>query len=626
VEARTKYAKSGDVHIAYRVFGSGPRDVILVPGTVSHVELYWELPANEYLLARLASFSRVIVFDKRGQGLSDRVADQTLEERVGDVLAVMDEAGSERATVYGWSEGGQMSLTFAATHPERVSGLILYGTYASMKAAPWVVSRAQLEEFLAALETHWGEGVLVRLNAPRRVEDKAFVQWFGRLERAVASPSAILALMRANYEIDVSHLLPSIRVPTLILHREGDALVPVEAGRHLAQSIPGARYVELPGDDHMLQALDQDVLDMLLDHIEEFMTGRSHRRDPDHMPATAVSTDTISSARQVPLAWAGAESRDSGDAIAELERCREILACGEDGQGLAGLVARAEAVVAAARGSWSEAEAQFLKAAETFRRYGMVWQEAQTFQRWGEALQAGADRRAAINKLDMAIEIYRRYVASQSGNGNGADGSQTGNLQAPASPRAVFRREGDYWTVSWRGNLFRLKDAKGLHYIAHLLANPGRQVLARELAATGTAPRNRPASSDPGGTSTDLGDAGALLDATARAQYRLRIGELREELAEAVRLNDVWRAARLRSELESLGEQIAAAVGLGGRDRKAASHTERARLMVTKAIKAAIAKIRASDALLGRHLATSIKTGNCCAYDPGPVPPVSWHL
>src|SRR6266481_9035682 len=136
-----RYAKSGEVHIAYRVFGTGPRDIVLVPGTVSHVELYWELPANAYLLKRLTSFARAIVFDKRGQGLSDRVANQTLEERVGDLLAVMDAAGSDRATVYGWSEGGQLSLTLAATYPDRVSGLVLYGTYASIKAAPWAVSR-----------------------------------------------------------------------------------------------------------------------------------------------------------------------------------------------------------------------------------------------------------------------------------------------------------------------------------------------------------------------------------------------------------------------------------------------------------------------------------------------------
>src|SRR6185369_16156686 len=204
MEGRTRYAKSGDVHIAYRVFGDGPRDVVLVPGTVSHVELYWELPANEYLLKRLAAFARVIVFDKRGQGLSDRVADQTLDERVGDVLAVMDAAGSDRATIYGWSEGGQLSLMLAATHPEWVSGLVLYGSYASID-----VTREQYEGFLETLEKHWGEGVLVGVNAPSRRKDEAFVQWFGRLERAVASPGAILALMRANYEIDVRQLLPS---------------------------------------------------------------------------------------------------------------------------------------------------------------------------------------------------------------------------------------------------------------------------------------------------------------------------------------------------------------------------------------------------------------------------------
>jgi pimeloyl-ACP methyl ester carboxylesterase len=367
MEAGTKYAKSGSVHIAYRAFGNGPRDVILVPGTVSHVELYWELPANAYLLRRLAAFSRVIVFDKRGQGLSDRVADQTLDERVGDVLAVMNAAGSHRATVYGWSEGGQLSLMLAAEHPERVSGLVLYGTYASIKGAPWGVSREQLARFLLELETHWGEGVLVRLNAPSRVEDKAFVRWFGRLERAVASPSAILALMRANYEIDVSHLLPSIRVPTLILHREADALVPVAAGRHLARNIPRARYVELPGDDHMLQAMDQDVLDLLLDAVDEFITGRRHRADRAPILAAAASADLGGCATHVPPCGGGPD-----DAIAELERCREIVASGDDGHALAGLIVRAEAVVAAARGSWSESEAQFIKAAETFRRHGMV--------------------------------------------------------------------------------------------------------------------------------------------------------------------------------------------------------------------------------------------------------------
>src|SRR5271156_7071584 len=143
MEAPIKYAKSGDVHIAYRIFGDGPRDLELIPGTLSHAELFWEFPPNEYMLKRFTSFARVIVFDKRGQGLSDRVAEQTIEERIGDVRAVMDAAGSEKATIYGWSEGGPMSLLFAATYPERANALVLYGTYASVKDEPWSASREE---------------------------------------------------------------------------------------------------------------------------------------------------------------------------------------------------------------------------------------------------------------------------------------------------------------------------------------------------------------------------------------------------------------------------------------------------------------------------------------------------
>src|SRR5262249_17797765 len=261
-----------------------------------------------------------------------------------------------------------------------------------------------------------------------------------------------------------------------------------------------------------------------------------------------------------------------------------------------------------------------------FRRHGMVWQEARTFQSWGHALRAGVDHRAAIEKLGTAIETYRRHGTGQSWIG-GVDGDfARAARQAPGSPGALFRREGDYWTVSWRGNVVRLKNARGLHCIAYLLANPGRQVLACELATAGTTAGNRRVAVGPGATTAHLGDAGALLDARAREQYRRRIGELHEELAEAARLNDTSRAARLSSELEFLRDHVAAAVGLGGRNRKAASHSERARLMVTKAIKAAIARIRASDASLGRYLATSIKTGHCCAYDPGPLPQVCWNL
>lgn len=296
MDAPVRYARSGDVHIAYRVFGDGPRDIVLIPGTLSHVELLWEVPGNEHLLKRLTAFARVIVFDKRGQGLSDRVAEQTLEERTGDVRAVMDAAGSERATIYGWSEGGPMCLMFAATYPERTSALVLYGTFASMRNEPWGVTREQLDQFLGQLDLRWGEGVLLLLNAPSRRNDQAFLQRFARIERAAASPGAVLTLMRANYEIDVRHLLPAIRVPTLILHRAGDELVPVRSGRYLAEHIAGAKYVEIPGTDHMV--VDQETQDIIADQIQEFMTGERRRLEPDRVVATVMFTDIVGSTQR----------------------------------------------------------------------------------------------------------------------------------------------------------------------------------------------------------------------------------------------------------------------------------------------------------------------------------------
>ena len=321
-----KYARSGEVHIAYRVFGDGPRDLVLIPGTLSHAELYWELPINQYLLKRLTSFARIIVFDKRGQGLSDRVGEQTLEERIGDVRAVMDAAGSARATIFGWSEGGPMSLMFSATYPERTSALVLCGSFACTTAEPWLVTQEQWNQFLQRIESHWGQGVLVPINAPSRQNDAAFVQWFGRLERASASPGAILALMRANYGIDVRHVLPTIQAPTLILHRVGDKTVPVEAGRYLAQHIPGARYVELPGDDHLLQAFDQATLDLLIDETEEFITGARTVPEPDRVLVTVMFTDIVSSTERAATVgdrrWRALLDDYVGAARKQLERFR----------------------------------------------------------------------------------------------------------------------------------------------------------------------------------------------------------------------------------------------------------------------------------------------------------------
>ena len=288
--APVRYAKTGNVHIAYRILGNGPRDIVMIPGTLSHLEFLWATPSYQHLLQRLTAFARVILFDKRGQGLSDRVvAEQTLEERIDDVRVVMDAANSKRAAIYGWSEGGPMSLMFAATYPKRATALVLYGAFASVKDPPWAESRERWEEMIQDWEDRWGEGILLRVNAPSMANDPAAVEWCGKLERASASPGSIVALMRANYEMDVRHILPTISVPTLVMHRAEDALVPVAAGRYLAEHILGARYVEIPGTDHTVT--DSRTQDVIADEIEEFITGELHRPEPDRVLTTVIFAD-----------------------------------------------------------------------------------------------------------------------------------------------------------------------------------------------------------------------------------------------------------------------------------------------------------------------------------------------
>ena len=293
MEPETRYAKSGDVHIAYQVVGAGLIDLVLVPGFVSHVEGWWEEPLCARFLERLASFSRLILFDKRGTGLSDREAGvPTLEQRMDDVRAVMAAAGSERAAVLGISEGGAMSALFAATYPERTAALVLYGTFAEFRS--WVPTPQQFEHFLHAIDETWGTGQSLPRFAPSVADDPRIRRWWARFERAGASPGAAMALMRMNSEIDVRHVLPAIRVPTLVLHRTGDVTVDVEAGRYQAAHIPGAKYVELSGVDHLLFVGDSEAT---LDEIEEFLTGVRPVAEPDRVLATVLFTDIVGSTK-----------------------------------------------------------------------------------------------------------------------------------------------------------------------------------------------------------------------------------------------------------------------------------------------------------------------------------------
>jgi pimeloyl-ACP methyl ester carboxylesterase len=290
----TRYAKSGEVNIAYQVLGKGPPDLVLVPGWVSNIDVFWEEPAFNRFLTRLASFSRLILFDKRGTGLSDRVADMpSLEVRMDDVRAVMDAVGSERAALFGYSEGGPMCALFAATYPTRTMALIMAGSYARKTAAPdhpWGPNEEQFLAYMDQVEHEWGGPVEIDKRAPSMAGDEGFRQWWGRLVRASASPAAAAMVQRMNAQIDIRHLLPAIHVPTLILHSVNEQIVDVGASRYLAGQIPGAKLVELPGADHVPWLSDADAI---LDEIEEFLTGARHSPEADRVLATVLFTDIV---------------------------------------------------------------------------------------------------------------------------------------------------------------------------------------------------------------------------------------------------------------------------------------------------------------------------------------------
>jgi class 3 adenylate cyclase/pimeloyl-ACP methyl ester carboxylesterase len=325
----TRYVKSGDVNIAYQIVGDGPFDLIHVPPFVSNLELQWEDPAEHRYYKRLASFCRLIMFDKRGTGLSDRVAVATLEERMDDVRAVMDDAGSQRAAVFGSSESGALSVLFTTTYPERVSALVLYGAYPRMAWAPDYPDGIP-EEIWAGLMQHieenWGRGqeggIPLYALTPDRADDPAWRKAHGRWERLSASPGAAVALQQLIHQIDVRHLLPAIRVPTLVVYRTAD-IGHAAGSRYLGAHIPGAKVVELPGNDYFPYLGDQDAI---LDEIEEFLTGVRPVPAPDRALATVLFTDIVSSTERAAAlgddAWTRTLDRHDALVAREVERHR----------------------------------------------------------------------------------------------------------------------------------------------------------------------------------------------------------------------------------------------------------------------------------------------------------------
>ncbi len=338
VQPTTRYARSGSVSIAYQVVGDGPRDLVFVGGWVSHLESGWDEPLLARFRRRLASFSRLILFDKRGTGMSDRVPDAnlpTLEQRMDDVRAVMDAAGSQRAALFGQSEGASMAILFAATYPERTSALVTFGAFACRMRYPeypWAPSREERQHLYDIIERDWGGEVDMSDLAPSLARDDGFRRRLSTYLRLSSSPGAALALARMNTEIDVRNILPSVRVPTLILHRTGDRDANIEEGRYIAARIPNAKFLELPGPDHLPWVGDQAEV---VDEIEEFLTGIRPAPEPDRVLATVLFTDIVGSTERASSlgdnAWRDVLEQHHASVRRELEHFRgqEITTTGD---------------------------------------------------------------------------------------------------------------------------------------------------------------------------------------------------------------------------------------------------------------------------------------------------------
>jgi len=637
-EPETRYVKSADAHIAYQVVGDGPADLIVVRGYISHVEVAWESPALAAFYRRLASFCRLVLFDKRGTGLSDRVPEDrlpTLEQRMDDVRAVMEAVGSERAALLGASEAGPMCLLFAATYPERTLGLLLWGCFAHYDWRQSFIGRywggATVDDALDRLEREWGDGGDLAAMAPSVAGDDAARRAWGRAQRLAATPTAARALLRMMLDVDVRPLLPSIRVPVVILHRSGDVAVDVSHSRYMAEHMPDARYVELPGCDHLPWIGDTEPF---VAEIQELLTGTRPEPEPDRVVATVMFVDA-------PRAVAGGQDAPARERLAEVVSSHVARFRGDM------LAARGDSLGASFDGPARAIRCAEAIVAETDRsgarcRAGLHTGECEPHGRElrgvavdvaAEILARAAPGEVLVSRTVADLVAGARIAFADRGSHTLAAVGDSWQLLATSAgqvspepaveePAMLFRREGEYWTVAFGGNVVRMRDAKGLGYLARLLRDPHREFHVLDMLG-GDAPRGSDAAREDG-LVVAAPDAGAVLDAPAKRAYRERIADLETEIEQARRWNDVERTARVEGELDALTRRLAGALGLGGRDRRAASASERARTSVTKAVRRAVERLEDEIPELGRHLSLAVHTGTFCSYEPDPRAPVTW--
>jgi pimeloyl-ACP methyl ester carboxylesterase len=638
----TRYARAGEVNIAYQVVGDGPVDLALAYGLASNIEVFWEEPSLAAFLRRLSEFTRLILFDRRGCGLSDRhgtTATPTLEERMDDILAVLDAAGSQQASILGISEGGALAALFAATHPERTASIILYGTltlYHADAQDSAGVGDGAIAAFAEAVSRGWGmrSDWAVQLWAPSMVGDEPFTEWLAKYARQSVSRGAILPLLLAFSTYDVVGVFPAVRVPTLVLHRRDDGLVPVRQGRHIASQIPDARFVELDGADHLPFVGDAEAV---LAEVQDFLVGSRTPVSRKRRLLTLVFTDIAASTpKAVELgedAWREVLAAHDRDVRTHLTRFGGEEVKRQGGRVLAVFDGPARAI-RCALGIVDAAEPKGLSV-----RVGVHTGECELLDDdvRGIAVHVGARiaELAAPGQVLVSSTVHDLVAGSGVRFGEGRDVELAGMPGTPrvfpvlhhgASPDAVrrsaveqtnlFRRDGEYWTVGYRALVVTLRDTKGLRDLGRLLAEPGREVHVLDLIAEGTGARPIPASQAAEAGLATEGWGEPVIDQAARAHYKRRITELEAEMEEAQERGDGEANAAAREERDALITELTTAYGLGGRPRRTPDPTERARKAVSRRLRHAMGRIARAHPQLGRHLAASIRTGMFCSYRP----------
>jgi pimeloyl-ACP methyl ester carboxylesterase len=640
-QPETRYARAGEVNIAYQVVGDGPVDLVWAYGLASNIEVFWEEPSLAAFLRRLSEFTRLILFDRRGCGLSDRTgttATPTLEERMDDVLAVLDAVGSQQASILGISEGGSLAALFAATHPERTARVILYGTVTHYDADAQYqagVGDGTMAAFVDTVSRGWGmrSDWAVQLWAPSMVGDEPFTEWLAKYARQSVSRGAILPLLSAFYAYDLADVFPTVRVPTLVLHRRDDGLVPVSHGRQIASQIPDAQFVELEGVDHLPFVGDAEAV---LAEVQDFLVGSRTPILRARRLLTLVLTDIADAMpKAVDLgddAWREVQAAHDRDVRTHLARFG-----GEEvkqlGNGVLAVFDGPARAIRCALGIVDASEAKGLSVRVGVHTGECAMVEADVR---GIAVHVGARivELAAPGQI-LASSTVRDLVAGSGIRfGEGRDVELAGMPGTPrvfpvlrhgASPEAVrrsaveqtnlFRRDGEYWTVGYRGLVVTLRDTKGLRDLGRLLAEPGREFHVLDLMADGTGAWSIPPSQAAEAGLAIEGWGEPVIDQAARSHYKRRIAELDQEIGEAQEQGGAANAAA-REERDALITQLTAAYGLAGRPRRAPDPVERARKAVSRRLRHAMSRIARAHPRLGRHLAASIRTGMFCSYEP----------